>query len=98
MDKDKLLTVEVVYALPDEQVIIVAEIALGSNVRQAIEHTDILQRFPQIDLEKDKVGIFSRVCKLDRVLEQGDRVEIYRSLLVDPKEKRRRRAASNKSK
>jgi len=91
---NELISVEVAYALPEEQALIELKIAKGGNVRQAIEQSGILEKFPSIDLEINKVGIFSRVCQLDRVMEQGERVEIYRPLLIDPKEKRRQRAGS----
>ncbi len=94
MDTD-MIEVEVAYALPQEQSILAVRVPPGSTAKQAIEASGILQRYPQIDLETDRIGIFSKVCKLDRVLEAGDRVEIYRPLLIDPKEKRRRRAEQN---
>jgi len=87
-----LMDVEVAYALPDNQLIISLSVPNDSNVEQVIKASGIMQRYPQIDLEKDKIGIFSKVCKLDKIMKPGDRVEIYRSLIVDPKEKRRRRA------
>jgi uncharacterized protein len=87
-----LLTVEIVYALADAQDLIEIEIVPGTTVRKAIMQSGILQRYPQIDLAADKVGIFGRVVELDLVLEEGDRVEIYRPLRAEPKDARRQRA------
>ncbi len=87
------MRIEVAYAKPSEQVILTLDIADGSTMEAAIIASGILQRFPEIDLANNKVGIFGRLCKLDQLLRAGDRVEIYRPLLVDPKEMRRTRAA-----
>ena len=87
------MRIEVAYAKPSEQVILTLDIADGSTMEAAIIASGILQRFPEIDLANNKVGIFGRLFKLDQVLRAGDRVEIYRPLLVDPKEMRRTRAA-----
>ena len=87
------MRIEVAYAKPSEQIILTLDIADGSTMEAAIFESGILQRFPEIDLANTKVGIFGRLCKLDQVLRAGDRVEIYRPLLVDPKEMRRTRAA-----
>ncbi len=87
------MRIEVAYAKPSEQVILTLDIADGSTIEAAIIESGILQRFPEIDLANNRVGIFGRLFKLDQVLRAGDRVEIYRPLLVDPKEMRRTRAA-----
>jgi hypothetical protein len=65
-------------------------------VAEAIERSGIIERFPEIDLAKNKVGIFGKLAKLDKVLQPGDRVEIYRPLIADPKEARKKRAAQGK--
>ena len=88
--------VEVAYALPDEQVILPLEVRPGATVRGAIEASGILQRFPEIDLEVNKVGIFGKLSKLDKPLRPHDRVEIYRKLIADPKAVRKQRAAEGK--
>ena len=62
----------------------------GATVKDAIERSGILKQFPEIDLEQQKVGVFGKVCKLDAVLADGDRVEIYRPIICDPKAVRRR--------
>ena len=86
------ITVEVAYALPQEQTLLRIEVPAGTTLRGAIERSGILQRHPQIDLARDRVGVFGRVASLDDALRAGDRVEIYRPLLVDPKDARRARA------
>ena len=87
------MRIEVAYAKPSEQVILTLDIADGLTAEAAIIESGILQRFPEIDLTINKVGVFGRLCKLDQTIKAGDRVEIYRPLIVDPKEMRRTRAA-----
>lgn len=94
---DALLDVEVVYALPETQQLIELKVAAGTTAREAIENSGILQHFPEIDLSKHKIGIFGKAVRLDRVLSPGDRVEIYRPLIADPKEARRRRAGKTET-
>ncbi len=84
--------IEVAYARPEQQLIIELPDALDMTVQQAIEASGILQQFPEIDLAVNKVGIFGKTVSLDAALAAGDRVEIYRPLVADPKEARRRRA------
>lgn len=88
-----LVEVEVVYAKPEQQVLVALKMPETATVEQAIKSSGLLARFPEIDLNAYKVGIFAKVCALDQVLKQGDRVEIYRPLLHDPKDARRQRAA-----
>jgi putative ubiquitin-RnfH superfamily antitoxin RatB of RatAB toxin-antitoxin module len=90
------ISVEVAYARPDEQVILKLEMPAGSTLRQAVEQSGILDRFAEIDADKMKVGIFGKLKKTDQVLQAGDRVEIYRPLIADPKEVRKQRAAAGK--
>jgi putative ubiquitin-RnfH superfamily antitoxin RatB of RatAB toxin-antitoxin module len=90
---DSFINVEVAYAAFAEQVIIRLQVIQGSTVEDAIELSKILSHFPEIDLAKTKVGIFSQLCQLDKVLKPQDRVEIYRPLLCDPMQTRRLRAA-----
>ncbi|CAE6716531.1 RnfH family protein [Paraburkholderia haematera] len=85
------LSIEVCYALANEQTLIAVELQEGATLRQAIEASGILQRYPQIDLGTQKVGVFGKLKPLDAVLADHDRVEIYRPLLVDPKLSRQRR-------
>lgn len=90
------ITVEVVYALPDRQYLRKITLPEGANVEQAIVSSGLLELRTDIDLSRNKVGIFSRAVKLSDILRDGDRVEIYRPLLVDPKELRRQRAERTK--
>jgi putative ubiquitin-RnfH superfamily antitoxin RatB of RatAB toxin-antitoxin module len=85
------LSIEVCYALPDGQTLIPIELPEGATVQQALDASGILQRFPQIDLAQQKVGVFGKLKSLDTVLVDHDRVEIYRPLIVDPKAARQRR-------
>lgn len=86
------IRVEVVYALPDKQYLRQVALEEGSTLEQAIQASGLLALRRDIDLSKNKVGIFSRPAKLDDVIQEGDRVEIYRPLLIDPKALRRQRA------
>jgi putative ubiquitin-RnfH superfamily antitoxin RatB of RatAB toxin-antitoxin module len=95
MMPDEIL-VEIAYALPEEQVIISIKVPTIFNVQQAIEKSGIQKKFPSIDLSKNKVGIFGKKTTLDHLLKDRDRIEIYRPLILDPKEMRRKRAAKKK--
>ena len=95
MMPDEIL-VEIAYALPEEQVIISIKVPSKSDVKQAIEKSGIQKKFPSIDLSKNKVGIFGKKTTLDHVLKNRDRIEIYRPLILDPKEMRRKRAKKKK--
>lgn len=91
------INVEVAYALPDQQMIVSLTAAPGTTAEQAIEASGILQKFPEINLAENKIGIFGKMVKPDTVLRELDRVEIYRPLIADPKEVRRQRAAEGKA-
>lgn len=93
---DKKIAVEVAYAKPEEQVIIPVQVAENSDVEAAIMASGVLELFSDIDLSKNKVGVFGKACKLDRVLQPGERVEIYRALIADPKAVRKERAQKAK--
>ena len=93
---EKEIIVEVVYALPYEQLIISINIREGATAEQAIRASGILSRFPEIDLNVDKLGIFGKLTLLDKTLRHLDRIEIYRALLAEPKEIRKQRANRNK--
>lgn len=90
------ISVEVVYPLPQEQEVFKVRMPAGCSVRQAIEASGIMQKYPEIDLNKHKVGVFAKLAKLDAPLRDRDRVEIYRPLIADPKEVRKQRAADGK--
>ena len=87
------IMVEVAYAMPEEQVIISIKVPTKFNVKQAIEKSGIQKKFPSINLSKNKVGIFGKKTTLEQPLNDKDRIEIYRPLILDPKEMRRKRAA-----
>ena len=90
------IDVEVVYALPHDQEILPLRLAAGASVRQAIESSGLLEKYAEIDLAKNKLGIFAKLVKPDALLRDRDRVEIYRPLIADPKEVRKQRAAEGK--
>ena len=78
------MNVGVAYADKFKQVWLKLEVPDGSTVHEAIEHSGLLQQFPEIDLSTQKVGIFGKVTKLDAKIEEGARVEIYRTITADP--------------
>lgn len=92
---DTLIEVEVVYAAVERQVLMKIELPSGSTVRQALQASGMAQQFAELNLSQCAVGIFGKVISHPElhVLAAGDRVEIYRPLLADPKEVRRLRAA-----
>ncbi|MCX8958152.1 RnfH family protein [Erwinia psidii] len=86
------ISVEVVYALPEKQYLFTVNVAEGSTVEQAIKASGLLELRGDVDLTSNKVGVFSRPVKLHDEVHSGDRIEIYRPLLADPKDLRRQRA------
>jgi len=90
------IAVEVAYAKADEQLILELEVAPGTTLQQAVEQSGILERFPEIDPARLKAGVFGKLKKLDQTLREGDRIEIYRPLIADPKQVRKQRAAQGK--
>lgn len=91
------ISIEVVYALQKKQEIFPVKLPQGATVRQAIEDCGILLKYPEINLSKNKLGIFAKLTKPDSVLRDRDRVEIYRPLVADPKEVRKQRVAEGKA-
>lgn len=87
----KLIHVEVVYARPDEQVLLALEVASGSTVGEVIERSGIADRFPEIGAPL-RVGIFGKETTLAAIVREGDRIEIYRPLIATPKEQRQAKA------
>jgi putative ubiquitin-RnfH superfamily antitoxin RatB of RatAB toxin-antitoxin module len=87
----KRLRVEVVYALPADQLLIELELEEGATVGAAIERSGILNRFPGLRVMAGQVGVFGRPVALDARVRDGDRVEIYRPLIADPRDARRAR-------
>lgn len=88
--------IEVVYAVRQKQEIISLKVPEGTTVRQAIEACGVLIKYPEIDLSKNKLGVFAKLTKPDAPLRDKDRIEIYRPLIADPKEVRKQRAAEGK--
>ncbi len=92
------MNVGVAYAKPTEQVWFQIEVEDGTTALQAIEQSGLLDKFPEIDLENQKIGIFGKACKPDQVLEEGDRVEVYRPITADPKKVKRKDKAAKAEK
>jgi putative ubiquitin-RnfH superfamily antitoxin RatB of RatAB toxin-antitoxin module len=88
--------IELVYALPHEQTLIKHKVEPGTTVAAAITSSGLLEKYPEIDLAKNKLGIFAKLTKGDAVVREGDRIEIYRPLIADPKEVRKKRAEEGK--
>ncbi|WP_282146161.1 RnfH family protein [Alteromonas stellipolaris] len=91
-----LMQIEVAYALPTKQSLVDVAIKEGATVEEVIHASNLLNEYPDIDLSSTKVGIWSRVVKLRDTVKDGDRIEIYRPLIADPKEIRKRRAEKAK--
>jgi len=91
------INVEVAYAEPDKQLILPVNVDVGTTVGGAIVQSGIMMKFPDLDIENSKVGIFGKATQMTTVLQDADRVEIYRPLIADPKEVRRKRAAEGKA-
>jgi putative ubiquitin-RnfH superfamily antitoxin RatB of RatAB toxin-antitoxin module len=103
--KSSMITVEVAYALPEKQTLLSLSVPVGTTALEAVEQSGILTTYPQIDVNSDKMGVFSQVLGtkgLDEPaaykMRERDRIEIYRPLIADPKEVRRRRAEEAKAK
>jgi putative ubiquitin-RnfH superfamily antitoxin RatB of RatAB toxin-antitoxin module len=90
------ITIEVAYALPNVQTLLKLAVPAGTTAEEAVRGSGILQKHSEIDLEHAKLGIFGKHVKHGALLREGDRVEIYRPLIADPKEVRRQRAAEGK--
>ena len=95
-DTNGRIRVQVTYALPERQDMVTVELPAGASAQQAVEASGLLQKYPDIDLAKNKLGVFAKLVKADQALRDRDRVEIYRPLIADPKEVRRQRAAEGK--
>ncbi|CAN5226760.1 RnfH family protein [soil metagenome] len=87
-----VIDIEIAYASSNDQAIVALQVPATCCVRDAIIQSGLLAHFPEIDLELNRIGIFSKFVSLDTILQQSDRVEIYRNLLIDPKQARRSRA------
>lgn len=96
MESAEKFQVEVAYARPDSQFVVPLKVLPQARLEDAIRRSGILEKCPEIDLAKNKVGIFGKLSTLDQVLRPGDRIEIYRSLMADPKQVRKKRAQQQK--
>ena len=93
-----MIHVEVAYALANKQTILALDVPVGTTAIEAARQSGIADKFEDIDLDNAKLGIFAKVVSPSQVLHAGDRVEIYRPLIADPKEVRKARAARAKEK
>lgn len=96
MPGENTIKVEVCYALPDKQTLLALEVTPSATIEDIVKQSGIIELHPEIDLTQNKVGIFSKLAKLTDRLHDGDRIEIYRPLIADPKEVRKQRAQKNK--
>ncbi|HFC8521462.1 TPA: RnfH family protein [Neisseria subflava] len=87
-----MLEIEIVYGLADRQVLKSITVAEGTTVREAALQSSLEVEFPELDLQQAPLGIFGKAVKDETALRDGDRIEVYRPLLIDPKEARRKRA------
>jgi len=88
----KEIDIEIAYALANKQVILAQKIDSSMKPREALKASNILESFPELDLDNIDIGVFGKAIKDDYSLQQGDRIELYRPLIADPKEVRRQRA------
>jgi uncharacterized protein len=98
MDNTKNMQIEVIYASADGQYQVILKLPVGTTARAAIELSGLLEKFPEIDLAHQCIGVYGNRVKPSHVLDDGQRLEIYRSLIRDPKQARRERAAHGKPK
>ena len=92
----EMFSIEVCYAQQKKQDVVRVRLPEGASLQQALEASGLLMKYPEIDLKKNKFGIWNKLSRPDAVLRDKDRVEIYRPLIADPKEVRRQRAAEGK--
>ncbi|CAG4883320.1 Protein RnfH [Georgfuchsia toluolica] len=92
----ELIDVQVAYALPERQDLVSISLPAGATLQSAVEASGLLLKYPEIDLAGGSFGVYSRISRLDTILRDRDRVEIYRPLIADPKEVRRRRATAGR--
>ncbi len=91
-EADELIQVEVAYAEPQSQFLIALDVQKGTTASQAVDLSGVYEKFPHLSGNAQEFGIFSKKCEPDYCLQPGDRVEVYRLLLIDPKEARRLKA------
>jgi len=90
------MKIEVAYAMPEKQYLFVEEVADGATVEQVLQQSQLLKELP--DLQIEKVGVFSQLVSLDTVLRDGDRIEVYRPLKADPRDRRRKKVEQERNK
>lgn len=91
------MKIEVCYALPAKQEIVTVELSAQAALADAVKASGLIEKHPEISLEEGKFGVYGKICRSDTLLREGDRVEIYRPLIADPKEVRRKRAEEGKA-
>ncbi|CCQ11628.1 UPF0125 protein yfjF [Pseudoalteromonas luteoviolacea B = ATCC 29581] len=91
-----MIKVDIVFALPDKATCLRVDVTEGTTAEQAVLQSGILEKCPEIDPTSLSLGIWNRTCKLHQVVREGDRIEIYRPLIADPKAARRNRAEKAK--
>ena len=96
MAEVETIRVEVAYARPDKQAVLPVEVPAGATLEQAIVLSRIQEQFPEIELARAEVGVFGKLSRLSATARPGDRIEIYRPLIADPKVVRKQRAAQDK--
>ena len=87
------VNIEIAYATPGRQLIVESRVTRGTPVREAVRQSDIARHFPEIDTDQCDLGVFGKAVAEDYELVDGDRIEIYRPLIADPKEVRKQRAS-----
>lgn len=97
MDTIETIQIEVAYAQATKQMLVPLTVSVGTTVEQAINLSKIVLHFPEINLQQNRTGIFSKPATLQTVLREGDRVEIYRPLIADPKMMRKQKATIGKA-
>ena len=98
MPSNPPLNIEVAYAEPGKQSLLAFQVACGTTARQAVLQSALVTEFPHVDFAAAPIGIFGKKVKDSAPLREGDRVEVYRALIIDPKENRRRKAAAKQKK
>lgn len=97
-EASNLINIQLCYAKAEQQCLLNLSVPTGTTILQAIEASDLIRQVPEIDISVLRVGIYSKLKTLATVVCDGDRIEIYRPLIADPKESRRRRAENREIK
>lgn len=90
------MKIEITYALPEKQYLFLEDVPEGTTVEAALQQSQLLRELP--DLNIDQVGIFSQLVKMETVLNEGDRIEVYRPLKADPRDRRRKKVEEERKK